>query len=182
MLSLFLGSTPTMSADLDKWADPLLWAPVTTIEGKEVSLKMYKLSDTVTKIESAKSLKPSEGCSASYYYIQDGKEVSHGPSYTWKPGGGIIQKAYSFQGQLRYFYRYYPTGELLQSEIYDQSLNSTITTWYEKEGSVVGKRISVNKPLCETTDSDNKYYWNGKSVTQEEYYEMTKAFTTPGSK
>lgn len=172
-----LGSSPTMSAEIDRWANPLTWSPVTTIEGKEVTLRMFKLSDAVTKLESAKELKPNEGCTAAYYYIQDGKEISHGPSYTWKPDGGIIQKAYSFQGQLRYFYRYYPSGELLRSEIYDQISNSTITTWYQKVGAVVGKHIAANKPLCEMTEADNTYFWNEKSVTQEEYNERTKAFT-----
>jgi len=182
MLFLILESNVTMAAEFDKWADPLSWLPVATIEGKEVTLRMYKLSDTVTRIDSAKSVKPGEGCSASYYYIQDDKEVSHGPSYTWKPGGDIIQKAYNFNGQLKYSYRYYSTGELLESEILDKDIDSTITTLFKKDGSIVGKHISANKPLRETTDADDTYYWNGLLVTGEDYFKRSKTFKRPDSK
>jgi antitoxin component YwqK of YwqJK toxin-antitoxin module len=163
--------------DNDQWADSLLWHPNATIEGKEVKLKMRRRTETeVSEIESAKALKPNEGCSAYYYYLNDGNEVLHGPAYSWKANGKIEQKAFNFGGKLKYLQRYYPTGEVINSIIYDKTLNQLITNWYDQDGNIVGKYVLNNKLSCEMTQDDNKYFWNGKSISAEEYSQKIEPY------
>jgi len=161
----------------DRWDDPKEWPPTTIIEGKEVILKMYRRTEIdVSEIQSAKALKPEDGCAASYHYHRDGLEVFHGPSYSWKPGGKIEQKSFNQDGRLQYLYRYYPTGEVINSIIYDKKANQLITNWYEKDGKVAGQYIANNKPACEMTLDDNMYFWGGKKISADEYSQRIMSY------
>jgi len=163
--------------DADEWANPQSWSTATTIEGKKVKLRMYRRTESeASEIESAKTLQPNDGCSASYYYVKDGKEVLHGPAYSWKPGGVIEQKAFNIDGRITYLYRYYPTGEIVNSVTFDKEKNQLITSWYDPDGKIVGQYVLNNKLSCELTLEDNKYYWNGKPISAEEYSQKITAY------
>jgi len=169
-LILLFACTTAYSIEKDQWADPHSWPATTKIEGKEVKLRMYRRTEVyVSEIPSALMLKANEGCAAGYYYTRDGIEVLHGPSYSWKPGGKIEQKSFNLDGRLQYLYRYYPSGKVINSIIYDKKANQVITSWFEKSGKLAGQYIANNKPAGKMRLEDNMYFWNGKKVSADEY-------------
>ena len=173
----YVTCTAVWAAEKDQWENPKAWTPATTIEGKEVTLRMYRRTEVdVSEIKSAQALTPEDGCAASYYYHRDGLEVFHGPSYSWKPGGKIEQRSFNQDGRLQYLYRYYPSGEVINSIVFDKKVNQLITSWYEKNGKIAGQYITINKPSCEMTLDDNMYFWGGKKISAEEYSQRIMSY------
>jgi antitoxin component YwqK of YwqJK toxin-antitoxin module len=163
-------STDDQNSIADKWANPHSWSEVTTIEGRTVNLKMLRRTQNgVSEIQSAQELKINEGCAAHYYYTKDGKIILHGPSYSWKPNGNIEQKSFNVDGKLQYLYRYYKSGELINSIVFNNETNQVTTNWYKKSGKLIGQYIANNKPAGQMTKKDNMYYWDGNKVSRDEY-------------
>jgi antitoxin component YwqK of YwqJK toxin-antitoxin module len=183
IIAIFLlGCTQPKSTDgqnsvVDEWKNPNSWSEVTNIEGRTVKLKMVRRTQVgISEIKSAQELKANDGCAAHYYYVKDGKTVLHGPSYSWKPDGRIEQKSYNIDGKLQYLYRYYKSGEVINSIILNNEANQITTNWYEKNGKLIGQYIANNKPAGQMTEEDNMYFWDGKKVSRDEYAKRIEAF------